>query len=101
MADVCALVLPARLLSGDVPAFWPTAQAALAQCSGECRVDASGLTQFDSSALAMLLALRRAAQSRGCAMLWYGASGRLADLASLYGIDGLFAPRLANDHQHL
>lgn len=49
----------------------------------------------------MLLALRRAAQSRGCAMLWYGASGRLADLASLYGIDGLLAPRLANDHQRL
>lgn len=97
MVDVCALVLPARLLSGDVPAFWPQAQTALAQCTGECRVDASALTQFDSSALAMLLALRREAQARGCALVWHGASGRLADLAALYGIDGLLAPRLHAD----
>jgi phospholipid transport system transporter-binding protein len=99
MVAVSALVLPARLLSGDVPAFWPQAQAALAPCTGECRVDASALTQFDSSALAMLLALRREAQARGCALVWHGATGRLADLAALYGIDGLLSPRLASDRQ--
>lgn len=99
MVDVCALVLPARLLSDDVPAFWPQAQAALTQCTGECRVDASALAQFDSSALALLLALRREAHARGCALVWHGASGRLSDLAALYGIDGMLSPRLTPDQR--
>ena len=49
-------------------------------------VDAEGLGQFDSSALAVLLALRRDADGLGLAFAVAGMPQSLASLARLYGI---------------
>lgn len=49
-------------------------------------LDASKLQQFDSSALAVLLACRREAQALGRSLQVQGLSERLRELASLYGI---------------
>jgi phospholipid transport system transporter-binding protein len=50
------------------------------------RVDASALSDFDSSALAVLLGLRRVAKAQGRAVLVEGMSARLRELATLYGV---------------
>jgi len=56
---------------------------------GAVVADASALQQFDSSALAVLLACRRQALAAGKAFSVHGAPARLRQLASLYGVDGL------------
>lgn len=52
-------------------------------------VDAAQLQHFDSSALAVLLELRRLSVARGKSFELRNLSGRLSDLARLYGVDGL------------
>jgi phospholipid transport system transporter-binding protein len=52
-------------------------------------VDAADLRSFDSSALAVLLALRRECARAGKRFAVQGLPQRLRDLASLYGIEGL------------
>lgn len=54
-------------------------------------VDAANLSQFDSAALAVLLALRRQALTRGRSFRLVGWPPRLADLAGLYGIAELLS----------
>jgi phospholipid transport system transporter-binding protein len=49
-------------------------------------VDASGLSRFDSTALAVLLSLRRDALRVGKTFAIAGLPQRLGDLARLYGI---------------
>lgn len=56
------------------------------------RVDASALSDFDSSALAVLLGLRRVAKTQGRAVLVEGMSARLRELATLYGVLDLLQP---------
>jgi phospholipid transport system transporter-binding protein len=53
------------------------------------RVDASALRHFDSSALAVLLELRRACAVLNKPMVVQGLPGGLRDLAALYGVEGL------------
>ncbi|MEP6826005.1 MAG: STAS domain-containing protein, partial [Ramlibacter sp.] len=48
--------------------------------------DASALTRFDSSALAVLLECRREALARGKSFSVSGLPARLRDLANLYGV---------------
>jgi phospholipid transport system transporter-binding protein len=57
--------------------------------TSELQVDASALEHFDSSALAVLLELRRQAQVRGQSFQVTGMSARLSELAGLYGVDEL------------
>ena len=52
-------------------------------------VDAKVLERFDSSALAVLLELRRVSIRLGKSMVVQGAPKHLTDLATLYGIEGL------------
>jgi phospholipid transport system transporter-binding protein len=52
-------------------------------------VDASGLTQFDSAALAVLLECQRLATAFGKGFAVRNAPAKLAELARLYGVDGL------------
>jgi phospholipid transport system transporter-binding protein len=52
-------------------------------------LDASALVQFDSTALAVLLELRRTLSSLGKTLSLQGVPPRLQDLASVYGIAGL------------
>ena len=49
-------------------------------------VDATELTQFDSSALAVLLACRREAVAAGKTFAVQGIPARLSQLAGLYGV---------------
>jgi phospholipid transport system transporter-binding protein len=62
------------------------------QADPAVQVDASGLQQFDSSALAVLLEFRREALALGKRFEVLGLPARLANLARLYGIDGLLPP---------
>lgn len=57
--------------------------------SGVNEVDCSGLAQVDSAAVAVLLALHRAASGRGGATRFVGVPAQLGELARLYGVDGL------------
>jgi phospholipid transport system transporter-binding protein len=52
-------------------------------------VDAAPLSSFDSSALAVLLAVRRECARAGKLFAVKGLPDRLRDLAALYGIEGL------------
>ena len=49
-------------------------------------LDATALTQFDSSALAVMLACRRDALAAGKTFSVQGLAARLSQLASLYGV---------------
>ena len=49
-------------------------------------LDASGLQQFDSSTLAVLLACARQAQQRGTSLVVDGLPERLHTLAQVYGV---------------
>jgi phospholipid transport system transporter-binding protein len=53
-------------------------------------VDASNLQHFDSSALALLLECERAAGAWGKPFELRNPPAKLASLAKLYGVDGLF-----------
>jgi phospholipid transport system transporter-binding protein len=72
-----------------------TAAAALralsAEPSGPLAIDASALTVFDSSALALLLQARRQAEAGGGAFEVQGAPPQLKQLARLYGVAELLA----------
>ncbi|QNB12416.1 STAS domain-containing protein [Paraburkholderia tropica] len=64
--------------------------AGLAQiASGATAVDCAPLTQFDSSALAVLLAWQRAASQRGAILNVVNLPAALASLARAYGVDSL------------
>ena len=54
--------------------------------SSAVTVDASALVAFDSSALAVLLGLRRVVLAQGGALHITGMTARLRELASLYGV---------------
>ena len=55
-------------------------------------VDASALHDFDSSALAVLLGLRRVASALGRTVQVTGMPARLRELATLYGVLDLLQP---------
>lgn len=84
------LRLPAELTHGQ-------AKACLAQLVSELKaetaspvvVDATALGRFDSSALAVLLELRRTCQRDGKTLVVQGMPQHLGDLATLYGVEGL------------
>lgn len=54
-------------------------------------VDLAGVTELDSSALAMLLAWLREAKSRNRELAFTGFPEGLTAIARLYGVDGLLA----------
>ena len=80
--------LPARLTMAEAFAVLAELQA-LPAPAGPLRVDASGLTAFDSAALALLLQARRLAQARGQAFELADPPPGLRQLAQLYGVGAL------------
>lgn len=75
-----------------------SAKAALAAglqriAAGAKGVDCAPLAQFDSSALAVLLAWQRAALARGAAFEIVNLPAGLASLAQAYGVDTLLSAR--------
>jgi phospholipid transport system transporter-binding protein len=83
--------LPATATLEQAAALAATLPAAVAGGSGVLRVDASALTAFDSSTIALLMQARRLAQAAGRGFEVAGAPAKLSELARLYGVDGLLS----------
>ena len=87
------LKLPNILLHAQADACLSKWLAQLPQAGQhKVEVDASDLVDFDSSALAVLLALRRAVTAQGGSLKVLGMSARLNQLAHLYGVLDLLEP---------
>lgn len=87
------LVLPERLTHDDAAACSRMLQQALQRdAAASVVVDASALTQFDSSAIAVLLECRRDALAAGKGFSVSDLPVRLGQLASLYGVSQLLPP---------
>jgi phospholipid transport system transporter-binding protein len=88
------LVLPSELTHKQATAcLRMLVQGLPSQTGPAVVVDATALERFDSSALAVLLDFRRASLERGKAFDLRGLPPRLVDLARLYGVAELLAPR--------
>ena len=86
------LVLPAEITHEQAVACCRMlTQGLRSQADAAVVADASGLQRFDSSALAVLLELRREAASLGKTLAISRMPARLRELATLYGVAGLFA----------
>jgi phospholipid transport system transporter-binding protein len=80
------LTLPA-ILTHDIAAEFARGLKSLVQAQPAAVIaDASALKEFDSSALAVLLACRREALASGKAFSVSGLPARLRQLAGLYGV---------------
>lgn len=90
-AVVSLPALPARLTHAESPACLAGCEAALRRCAaGEpVELDAAALQEFDSSAVALLLALVRAAREGGVELRLHALPPRLRELAGLYGVGDL------------
>jgi phospholipid transport system transporter-binding protein len=81
------LQLPATLVHSTAAASLTTLlQAMAAEPAARVAVAGASLVRFDSTALAVLLELRRVALRAGKSLVLQGMPSRLSDLASLYGI---------------
>ena len=85
------LSLPAKLTLNDADAIARNLRSQISSQPGEVAIDASLLQEFDSSALAVLVACRREALAAGKQFAVSQLPDKLAQLASLYGIDPLLA----------
>ncbi|MEO8542451.1 MAG: STAS domain-containing protein [Burkholderiaceae bacterium] len=86
------LVLPADLTRNQASAcLQMLVQGLKALADSPVVVDASALLRFDSSALAVLLELRRESQAQGNDLRIRALPQRLRDLANVYGIAELLA----------
>ena len=87
------LVLPTRLMHEDAQACLRMLTQGLQHGAQPQNLpvvaDASALSSFDSSALAVLLACRREALAIGRSFVVRGLHPRLAGLAGLYGVSAL------------
>jgi phospholipid transport system transporter-binding protein len=87
------LVLPAELTHAEAPPCCRMLAQALRSAPGNQVVaDASALRHFDSSALAVLLEVRREALALGKSFSVSQLPARLRDLATLYGVAALLPP---------
>ena len=80
------LKLPAVLTHAIASKFFSTLNGEVLSAPKAVVVDAGGLQQFDSSALAILLACRRQALAAGKTFAVLGAPERLLQLADVYGV---------------
>jgi phospholipid transport system transporter-binding protein len=95
VSEVLNAVVASRFESGATLTH-ESANAALAAglqriAAGANGVDCAPLAQFDSSALAVLLAWERAAQARGIKFEIVNLPAGLASLAQAYGVDTLLS----------
>lgn len=86
------IALPAQLTADQANGLLDGLRQQIAAAAGEEVVlDASGLQDFDSAALAALLECRRQAQALGKRLRVQGLPPGMASIAGLYGVDGLLA----------
>ena len=89
MSEAVAARLPERLTLEQAVPVLAQLRAALQQRSGLAVIDASDLRECDSSAVAVLLELRRVLQQQGRALQLQHSPQRLRDLVTLYGVQEL------------
>ena len=83
--------LPADATLEHAAELAATLPAALADGSGVFSIDASALTAYDTSTIALLMQARRGAQAAGRGFTVTGAPAQLQQLAALYGVEGLLS----------
>ncbi len=83
------LLLPATLTAHEARDTLRMLKQSIQGQADGVEVDASGLVQFDSSALSVLLECQRQAQAWGKTFTLRDAPPKLAALAKLYGVDAL------------
>ena len=83
--------LPASATLEHAAALAELLPAALAEGEGPLQVDASALTAFDTSTIALLMQARRLAGASGRGFEVLGAPAKLTELARLYGVEELLA----------
>lgn len=84
------LTLPVELTHSQAKACLGELVAGLgAEAASPVVVNATALVRFDSSALAVLLELRRVCLRAGKTLVVQGLPTHMSDLATLYGIEGL------------
>ena len=87
-----SVALPAVLMQDQAQAVADELASLLNACvseGGEAVLDVSALMQFDSSALAVILACRRAVLARGAQLRITGLPARAQALAQVYGLSAL------------
>jgi len=95
------LLLPTTITSADAQnALRMLAQALKREPAATAVIDASGLRQFDSAALALLLECQRLAQASGRAFAVRGVPPKLGQLAQLYGVEALLFPTADDATRH-
>lgn len=87
---------PARLTFAEASRTFAAGLQAIA--AGQADVDFGGVTAVDSSAVALLLAWRRAAAARGKPLRFHHLPAGLLSLAALYGATGLLDATDAAPH---
>jgi phospholipid transport system transporter-binding protein len=85
---VSSYALPATVTMQQASAALRGVEAALA-AGGDLQLDASGVVDLDTSAVALLLQARRLANKRGVGFTLTGAPPKLQALAALYGVESL------------
>lgn len=93
--------LPAKVTAENTPALLVQLERALGSAP-HIQIDCAALTQFDSSAVSLLLAIRRRALATGKLLVIQNPSANLRKLAGLYGVDDLLlnsAAVGAGEHQ--
>lgn len=85
------LQLPTTLTHDQATACVQSLVRSLANEPNRAVLDAAALTSFDSSALAVVLELRRACARLGKSLVVQGLPKQLLALATLYGVHSLLA----------
>ena len=83
---MAVLTLPAVLTHAVAAEFARGLTSQVSAQASELVLDASALQEFDSSALAVMLACRREALGMGKTFSVHGLPARLRQLAGLYGV---------------
>lgn len=84
--------LPARATIEGATTLIAQLDAALAAAAGGAlRIDAAALKDFDTSAVALLLHVRRGARERQIQLIVDNAPPKLRELARLYGVEELLS----------
>ena len=99
-----ALKLPARLRMGDVSAVWPRLEASLRAEAAQIRngageqllLSAADLSDFDSSALSVLLGAARICAAERLRLQVHAAPPSLQELARVYGVAELMGLQSAS-----
>jgi len=80
-------------LSGSLTMRSVPSQLRNLQLPADGVIDLSGVTQSDSSALALLLEIQRRAAGKGLQLQWQGAPQQLLELARFFELDEAIALR--------